>query len=224
MCRQCASNGLAEPIPWERRKEKGTVRAFWETTKLASRSPTRFFRTPITDDRIGPPVLYGVLVYALGQLAYAAVIALALAGLSGFLALSEDMAIPSAIIAGYAVCVVFAMLFQVPLYALLGVGVAAAISHGVLALTKSANASFEDTLRAVCYSNAPYIWFFVPVIGPLMGWIWMVVVETIAIREVHGIGTDRAVLAVVVYRLLLLLVVMGMYGLMLALTVFRIGQ
>src|SRR5690606_33426595 len=66
VCAACADKGLGEPVPWERRKELGTWRAFWQTVKLASRSPTRFFRTPTTQPSVMGAVAHGVAASTVG--------------------------------------------------------------------------------------------------------------------------------------------------------------
>jgi hypothetical protein len=210
VCRICAAHGLGEPIPWERRKEIGYWRAFWYTTRLATRRPREFFKTPATEPGAMSPVFYGVAVYAFGQYVYVAMIALSLVVFGAVAAAVAEEPLVGAIAGGYSVFFVLIVLLQAPVQGLMGVLFGSACVHGALALMKQTSAPFEQTMRAVSYANAPYFFYFIPCVGPFLSWLWMVWVETVAVRETHRIGTDRAVLAVVGYRVLfILLVVVG---------------
>lgn len=214
-CRSCAQGGLAEPIPWERRRDIGRMRAFWRTTKIATRSPTRFFRTPATEEGQLWPVVYGVLVYTAGQLGSYLIMALLMLAGGGIVAAFAPEPELGGIILGYFGCWTVGMfpvmLLQAPVYALLGIIAGAAMSHGTLALFRVPRGSFDRTLRVVAFANAPYILYVVPCVGPLVGWIGVVVLEVIGLREVHRIDTDRAVLAAVGYRVVGLVLVVVAY-------------
>lgn len=216
ICRSCAQGGLGEPIPWERRRELGRLRALWQTTKVAMRSPARFFRTPATEEGQLWPVTYGVLVYTAGQVGsylLTALVMLAGGGIAAALAPEPEV---GGLIFGYFGCWTLGMfpvmLLQAPVYALLGILGGAAMSHGTLALLRVPRGSFEQTLRAVAFANAPYILYFVPCFGPIVGWIGVVVLEVIGLRESHRIGTDKAVLAAVGYRVVGIVLVIVAYG------------
>ncbi|MFK7989008.1 MAG: hypothetical protein AB8I08_23525 [Sandaracinaceae bacterium] len=215
-CRDCADLGLGRPVPWEQRKEIGRIRAFWETTKLASRSPTRFFRTPTTVPSVMSAVGHAMLTSTIG-LIISYLMAGGLVVLSGgaaALMLPGPQAEPlGAIMAGYG-CFIMGLsplaLLAGPANALFGVVYAAAAAHGTLALGGKATAKFEDTLRAVSYANAPYLWQWIPLAG-IGSFFWMVGVELIAIRETHGCGSDWAALAVIAHRLVFAVVIATAY-------------
>jgi hypothetical protein len=215
VCRACASEGMEEPVPWERRKEIGTIRAFFATTKLVNRTPTRFFRTPATESGPVWPVIYGISIYTFGQLVYLIELFLFIAIVGIVIGLVMKEPAVAGIAAGYSVCwgmlAIPLTLAQAPIYGVLAIVVGGGLSHLTLKLFKAANAPFEDTLRAVAYSDAPYFYYFIPIFGPLISWVWMIIVEVIALRETHRIGTDRAVVAVLAYRLLLLALFIGLY-------------
>ncbi len=216
VCRACAAKGLGEPIPWERRKEIGTLRAFWETVKLASLSPTRFFRTPTVQPSIVSAVVFGAAAPTLGLILSYAVIAVTvmLAGGVAAAVLSGDERWLGGLLGAYG-CVIAGMsplaLIFGPAQALTGAAVAAAGSHGTLALLKKTNAGFEDTLRAVCYANAPRLFQAIPVVG-FFTYFWSVGLEVVALRETHRCGTDVALAAALGYRLLLFFLLIGAYA------------
>ena len=220
VCRACASEGLSEPIPWERRKELGWWRAFVDTTRLVCLSPERFFRTPSIERGAAGGLFYGVAAYAVGQ-----VLLMVLTGVMIMLggavagAVTEEPVI-AGVLAGYG-CFFVGMspliLAQAPVQAMLGIVVAGAAEHGTLVLMKRSKVKFEDTLRVVGYAYAPHVWVFVPVCGGLIAWFWMLWCELKAIRETHRCGTDGALLAVGAFRVLLMLLVLGAYGALIAL-------
>lgn len=180
------------------------------------RSPTRFFKTPTTHDGVGAAVGHGVLTYTLGMLLTYLVTGLLIMLGGGAIALAggEQMQLFGGFLGFYG-CVFagmspLALLFG-PANALLGLVFATACSHGTLALFGKAKGSFEDTLRAMSYSNAPRIWFVVPVIG-FFAWFWMLGVEVIALRETHECGTDWAAAAALGYRAVFTFVVVALYA------------
>ncbi len=220
VCRTCADKGLGEPIPWERRKEVGNVKAYWQTAKLAMAQPARFFRTPTTHDNVGGALMHGVLSVTLGLLASYAVAGVML-GLTGgaLAAIGERATQPFAAILGAYGCAMIGLspilaLMAGPANALFGQVVAAACAHGVLKLGKKTTGTFEDTLRVCSYSNAPYLLTFVPVLGSLT-WFWVVGIEVVGLREVHRTGTDWAAAAAIGYRLAFFVLIVGGYALVL---------
>jgi hypothetical protein len=224
ICRSCAAKGLGEPIPWERRAELGRVKAFLETTKTVMRAPRAFFRTPETEQGLLWPGIYGIVAYTVGQLFYLLEIAaFLLLGAAG-VAIAGVEPIVAGVLAGYAVLVLVVgipmTLVQSPFYGLLGILAGGGLTHLTLKAMKRANASFEQTVRAVSFANAPYVLYFIPCAGPFIAWIWMICIETIGVREVHGITTDRALIAVLAYRLLFIGLIITLYVAMVAFMIF----
>ncbi len=231
VCTACARKGLGEPIPWERRKELGTWRAFWQTVSLASRSPVRFFRTPTTQESVVSAVVHGVAASVFGLMVsyLVAGLLLMLGGGVAALAIDDQGPIIGGVLGAYGCFIAgmspLALLFG-PANALVGLVIAAAASHGLLALFKKTRASFEETLRAVSYANAPYVWSWVPIAGSLT-YFWSVGLEVVALRERHRCGTDWAVAAAVGYRVVLFVTVVAgyvaLFGGMLLLERSRVG-
>lgn len=217
VCARCAAKGLGEPVPWERRKELGNVRAYWQTAKLAMTSPARFFRTPTTHEHVGAALMHGVLSVTVG-LFFSYVIAGLVLGASGgaFAAIGDQATQPiAAILAGYGCAMIglspMLALMAGPANALFGQVLAAACAHGVLALAKKARGSFEDTLRVCSYSNAPYLLTFIPLFGSF-AWFWVVGIEVVGLREVHRTSTDWAAAAAIGYRVAFILAIMIGYA------------
>jgi hypothetical protein len=217
ICAACAGGGLEEPIPWERRAELGKWTAFWRTTKLAVLSPVRFFKTPTTSPSGMAAVAHGVGTYTVGMMLSYALSGLTLLLGGGVLALvGEDTGLQElgGVLGVYGCAIVgmspLALLFG-PANALMGLVFGTACAHGTLALFGKARGSFEDSLRAMSYSNAPRVLFFVPVLG-ILAWGWMLRLEVVGLRETHGCGTDWAAAATFGYRVALVLVTVLAYA------------
>lgn len=225
VCRACAAAGLAEPVPWERRKELGLIRAFWETTKLLLRAPTAFFRTPATEAGAMAPISYALVAYTLGQLVWNLVMLTGFALTSGVAGIALDEGAAGGMAAGYFLCILGVVipltLTQAPIQGLIALLGGGGLAHLTLRMMKCANAPFESTLRAVSYANAPYLLYAVPCLGPFIGWGFMITLEVKGLKATHRIGTDRAVVAVLAYRLVVAGLLVGAYvvlgGLMYAL-------
>jgi hypothetical protein len=220
VCAACAAKGMGEPIPWERRRELGNWRAYWRTTRAVLQTPTAFFRTPTTQPSVVAAVVHGVLSSTIGAVLTNLVTGLLL-GLGGgavaLLGSGNDANVIGAVLGGYG-CLLAGMsplaLVAAPMNALIAILIAAAGSHGLLVLFKKARGSFEDSLRALSYADAPYAWSWVPLLGAFT-YFWTIGMDVVALRETHRCGTDWAVAAALVYRVLLLGIVLGFYVLML---------
>lgn len=215
VCRACAKHGLEEPVPWERRKELGIWRAFLDTTRLASRQPTRFFKTPAIEKGPAGAIFYALAAYAVGQLALMVLMgALMIVG-GGVAGIVTEEPLLAGVLAGYG-CMFAGLspffVAQGAAQALVGMLVAAGAAHGTLALLKKTGAKLEDTLRAVGYAYAPMVWIWIPGCGFYIAYFWMLAVELKAIRETHRTGNDSAALAVFGYRVLLLLFLIAVYA------------
>lgn len=217
VCRACAAGGLDEPIPWERWRELGALEALLGTARLVLRSPTAFFRTPSTADNVFSSVVFGGLTFTLGLLFSYLVAGLLvmLGGGAAALVMRDQGGETIGGLLGMYGCIILGMsplaLLAGPANALIALVVSAGASHGFLALFKKTRGGFQDTLRVVSYANSPYLLAWVPVLGSA-GWFWMVGLEVIGLRETHKCGTDWAIGAALVYRGVLLLSMIGLYG------------
>ena len=219
ICRTCAAQGLAEPLPWEQRKELGWWRAYWRTTQLVMLEPTRTFRTPSTENGITGSILFGALAYTLGQ-AIVLLLVLAMFLMMGIgVAATADEPALGAIFAGYGLCLVPFTLLQAPVYALLGILMSGGLAHVTLVVFKQATAKFDQSLRAVAYANAPHLLAVLSCVAPF----WVIAAETIALRELHRCSTGSALLATLGWRLAFVLLIVAGYAALIAL-VFALDQ
>lgn len=79
---------------------------------------------------------------------------------------------------------------------IIGMFISSAILHIFVYFLGGRN-GFDQTAKAVIYSYTPAVLLgWIPILG-LIGGIWSLVLEILAVRELHEISTGRAVLAVI---------------------------
>lgn len=76
--------------------------------------------------------------------------------------------------------------------------VAAGATHILLRIVGGANRDFAFTTRLFAFAYSPQILGVVPAVGVVVGFVWMVVIAIIGIREGHGTSTARAAAAVLI--------------------------
>lgn len=225
VCKSCAEGGFELAIPWERRKELGYRTAIIENSKAVMFNPQRFFRTPSIEAADGPALGYGLAIYTIGQLLSALVIVFGmLVAAGGTYAMlgntQQNLAIAAAAYFGMlGICILPMTVLQAPVAGGMGVAIGTAMSHGILALFKSTRAPFTATMRVISYSNAPYVLYVVPCVGPLVAMFWTAYIEMVGLRELHGVSTDKAALATFGYRALFFVLILLMYGAFIGLSI-----
>jgi hypothetical protein len=107
------------------------------------------------------------------------------------------------------------LLLVITLYVITG------ITHLILSVMDGANNGFNTTLRVFAYSYSPALFSIIPLVGGLVGLVWMSVVSIIGLREAQetsGGKSATAVLAplgclfVLLTLVMMLAVAMGVLG------------
>ena len=168
--------------------------------------PKRFYRTPTTAPSSFSAVAHGVLSSTIGLMLTYVVTGLLMALGGGVAAVvipaGEAIGGSRGLYGCFFAWLSPLALLNGPPNALLNIVIAGACAHAFLAVFKRTRGSFEDTLRAVSYANAPYVWSFVPLAG-FFGLFWMLTLETIGVRETHRCSTEWALGATLIYRVVL---------------------
>jgi len=71
-----------------------------------------------------------------------------------------------------------------------------AIIHLCLMVVGGNRRGFEATFRVIAYSSSTQIFALIPFVGGFIIPLYALVIEIIGLRESHGIGTGRAILAI----------------------------
>lgn len=188
----------AEPkrFPWPPPEDGAVLAAFGETWKSAVLDPGAFFRALPPRQGAGPAILYylvlGILLAGVGLFwdvtgfFTSAAGEEAVAGEAGFGTLDP--------VVGFLLS---------PLLLMLGLLLSAGITHLVLLVFGGARNGFGTTLRVFCYAYSPMIFGVVPILGTVIGAVWMVVLAIIGLREAHQTEGWKAGVAVLLPFLVL---------------------
>jgi hypothetical protein len=208
------SSSLSGGTPWERRGEIGFLPALFETTKQVLLSPALFFRGMPVGPGLADPLLYAVILGYAGvivQALYQAFFHVALGSLlpRGFGGRSELARALPFLEGGVGLIV---QVVVGPILVILGLFVGAGIYHLVLLLLGGARRGFEGTFRVSAYGQAVSVLMAFPFCGGVVALVWWVVVATIGLSEVHGIGRGRALAALLIPVVLLCCCCGGILG------------
>ena len=182
---------VAEPerFPWPPREDESLLGAFGETWKSATFDPGSFFRRMPAPARPASAILYylvlGILVAGVSLFWDMTGVFTVGAGDEG---LASDLGIGTLDpIVGFLLS---------PIVLVVGLFVAAGITHVLLLMLGGAANGFGTTVRVFCFAYSPMIFGIVPVLGTVIGTIWMVVLAIIGLREGHRTEGWKAGVAV----------------------------
>ena len=197
-----------EYTPWE--SGGGFIGAFFKTTQEVLFSPTIFFKKAAAGKGYWSPFIFAMISGVIGS-----GVALLWQWLffTGF--------VPPQILSmtTYSVILTFAVI-SIPFTIALSILIGSGVTHLCLMIVRGSRGGFEATFRAISYSYGASLFYIVPIIGTIVGGIYLMILAILGVREGHGISTGRAVLAV----LLPLIVVFGL-GILLAISIpFFIGS
>lgn len=185
--------GVRPGLPWE--TQGGSLGTWWETAKLCMLSPTQAFSMMRTEGGLGSPIMFalvGGMIGAAGaafwQLVFG-VIMIAAAGGGG-----EATGV-------MLVQIVFQMVWQfvaAALAATVGLLIGAGIMHLFLMLVGAGKNGYEATFRTLAFANGSLGWMqIIPIIGPLVGAIWMLVIQVIGLSKAQDTDIGKVILALV---------------------------
>lgn len=190
----------ASSFPWPPRAEEGALAALGRTWKESTFHPTDFFRALPAEPRMGPAILYYLIVG----------IAVAAATLFWSQVLPQPELDPEVLnspfgaILGMAPVISFLM---APIYQIFALFVGAAVTHLMLLMLTTQRGPYSRTVETYGYAYSPMLFGIIPWIGSLVGFIWCIVVSTIGLREAHRTTTGRSAAAILLP--LVLIVILG---------------
>lgn len=187
--------GSRRGFPWPPSEDEPILGSFAETWKRSTFEPGTFFdRVPRTGGTGAAIVYYLVLVVVV-------------AGASLFwdsLALFGAPLDETALDMGMDSISPIVSFLLTPGILLVMLFVSAAITHGILSLFNGGRHGFGTTVRVFCYAYSPGLFGVVPLLGGLVGSVWMVVLLIIGLREAHETETWKSAVSVLLPFLLLL--------------------
>ncbi|MBI4409551.1 MAG: YIP1 family protein [Gemmatimonadetes bacterium] len=181
----------AEAFPWPPPPDRSILDALFETWRRSVFEPGRFFTTLPPRAGLGPPLLYYLLI------------GIASAGLDLFwrftlllpLGAGETMGLRALGIAPEGLWPVVEFLLS-PLFLLVVLAFVTLTGHALLALLGGAHHGLNATARVFAFAYGPQLFAIVPLLGNLVGAVWMVVIAIIGLARAHRTDGWRAALAV----------------------------
>jgi hypothetical protein len=198
-------------LPWDHRQERGFWNAFVETLLMVLSKPGVAFTVMKREGGLGEPLLYTVIGSSFGIIVYL-LLALLMPSLMAF---GDRNGLARLVGTGVGSV---ALIILVPIIAVIGAFVSAAIFHLCLMIVGGAKQSFETTFRVVCFATGSIDpLFIIPFCGGLVVSVWKIILYCIGFARAHETDTGRAVVAV----LLPLIICCG--GGLLVATMFGLG-
>jgi hypothetical protein len=182
--------------PWDRRDQIGLVTALVETTQMLYTDPTTFFRALRADGGLGGPLVYGLIVAYIGLVANTIYnfVSSAVMGTAWLDQIGDpELAARLAPLLGGGNAIVnfvLGIIFTPVFLFILG-----GFVHLVLMLLGGAPRGFAATFAVTCFGQAANLLQIIPVCGGLLALVWMVVLMTIGLSEVHGTTKVKAAAA-----------------------------
>jgi hypothetical protein len=196
-----------EYTPWE--SGGGFVNAFYRTTRDSLFSPVGFFRRISAGEGYWAPLIYGLITGIIGQ------------GAAFFwFWLFMAQFIPLDKLPFQYSFSILQFIIPLPFQQAIAIFIVSAIIHLCLMVVRGNNKGYKTTFRAICYSNSAQLFNVVPFIGSFIGFIYMIILFILGVREGHGIRTGKAVLAV----LLPVIVIFGLIIIAVVLAIMFVGS
>lgn len=175
--------GATRRIAWEDPAE-GFLDGLAESWRASLFEPSGFFRRVAYDGPFLRPLLYFLLVTVIGAfftLLWDAVFA----GLPFMPGGGPDEAAFSLV-----------WFFATPFAALAGLAIGTLVYHLFVLLVAPDRRTLGATARVICYSAGPSVFTVVPILGPLVGLAWTLVLQVVGFREAHRTTTPRSLVVV----------------------------
>ncbi len=186
--------------PWERRSELGVRKSIADTVKGVLFSPVQFFRTTAVGGGVGEPLAFGILTGSLGMIFEIF--------WHGLLNLGDLPSLSNRPLGQLTWGPVFTGVMALsPVLVTLFICITSLVVHFLLVVVRGGKNRFEATFRAVCYAQSTHIWAIVPFVGSLLAGLWIVVVQVIGLREIHGISYAKVIFAILIPFILMGMVV-----------------
>lgn len=195
-------------FPWPPPEGDSALTAFGETWRSATFDPAAFFARVPRNGGTGAALVYYLVLVLLVAGAGLFWESLALFGGLDQTALGAELGMD-------AVSPLVGFLLT-PFFLLVMLFVSAGITHGLLALFGGARHGFGTTLRVFSYAYSPGLFGAIPLLGGLVGSIWMVVLLVVGLREAQEADGWKAAVAVLLPVALLLVFMVLVFMLALA--------
>ncbi|SIO18711.1 YIP1 family protein [Halodesulfovibrio marinisediminis] len=185
-------DGMPNDVPWAEVKEIGFFPAIAATIKGVLLKPSLFFEIMNKEGKFSIPFSYFILI------SLAAVLVETIwQGIFG------NPLIPAEAVGPISIDELFSIMFISPLILVMYLFLTGAVLHGVLKLTGAATGKLGVTLRVLCYAATADLLSIVPVVGPLIGGVWKLVIIVKGLKSAHDTTYSRVLPPVIILVLVL---------------------
>jgi hypothetical protein len=207
---EAGTTGHPEVFPWPPAEGESIPAAYARTWRGAALEPRGFFQALPAHGSIGAALLYylplGILVSGAGLL---------WSLLRGSVDPEREVSLGGMELGAMDPLLGFLLS---PLLLLISLFVSAGVVHLLLRLFGGASRDYPFTTRVFAYAYSPQLLGVVPIVGTAVGFIWMVIVAIIGLREGHHTSTGRVLAAV------LIPVLIGLFFVAVATFIARTGE
>lgn len=193
--------------PWE--SGEGIVWAFLRTTKDCLFSPTKFFKNVAKGEGYWSPLIYGIICGIIG---------FGVAIVWQWLFLSTLIPLPGIPFISYNIILLIATI-ALPFMMAFSIFIGSAITHLCLMIIGGNKSGYKATFRAISYAWCGNLFEIIPFIGSAIGSIYTLVLTIIGVRETHGITTGKAILAVLLPAIIMIILII--VAILIPLFIFR---
>ncbi|MFP2934406.1 YIP1 family protein [Pyxidicoccus sp. 3LG] len=193
LCSTCHDRTPSGTLPWDRREEVGTLRAFWDTCLDVMLRPTPTFAGIRSEGSIGSSLgfaalcsLAAILTTALAYMAFMAVFPMPEP------TMESDNVSPMKFRA-LAVGMFGTWIILAPIMGLISTVLSSSVDHLLLKLAGTEQ-PFAVTLRGNALSQAPYLLGLIPVCSLYVAPFWAIGVRVVAYQGLHRTTWGKAAL------------------------------
>jgi hypothetical protein len=173
-----------EYTPWE--SGEGFIAAFFKTTQEVLFSPTKFFKKAAAGEGYWPPFIFAMISGVIGS---------GVALLWQWFFFSGVVPHQILSVTTYSFFLTVAII-SIPFTIALSILVGSGVTHLCLMMVGGNRRGFASTFRAISYSYSAALFYIVPLIGTLVGGVYLMILAILGVREGHETSTGKAVLAV----------------------------
>jgi hypothetical protein len=173
-----------EYTPWE--SGEGFFQGLYRTVIESLFSPVQFYKKIAAGKGYWNPFIFAMIIGIIG------------AGIGLIWQVVSVSKMISPEIAGvipYTMMVII-LIVALPFVIAFSVAAMTIVTHIFLMILGGNKKGFEATFRAIAYSFSSHLWYIIPFLGALVGTVYMIVLAIIGVRETHATSTGRAVFAV----------------------------
>jgi hypothetical protein len=190
------------PTAWENRSEVGFWQGAYQTFKAVLFSPGRCFSTMAFEGGLKEPLAFGLLLGSIGIMFdlfwnYAMM-------MGGFATAEYEWMSQSTI-----GLIFLGIMIISPLFVAITIVIVSGILHLFLLTVRGGGNGFGATFRVISYSQSAQIFGLIPIIGGVIGGLWLLVVQVVGLREIHETSYARVIIAYLIPIALILALVMA---------------